>query len=64
MANDLATKKPAVGFWEYQWIVFSRIAAGLLLVGSFSQPTLALTLIGLSVLMAGHTIAKAIKDAR
>jgi hypothetical protein len=64
MANGLSTPKPAVGFWEYQFVTFSRVAAGLILIGSFREPALGLTFIGLCVLIAGHAIAKAIKDSR
>lgn len=64
MANGLSTTKPAVGFWEYHWIILSRVAAGLLFLGSLAIPAFGLTFIGLSVLIAGHAIAKAINDSR
>ncbi len=62
--NHPPTQRAKLSFWEYQWVIFSRFGAGVLLVVSLEEPAAGLTLIGLSVLIAGHAITKAIRETR
>jgi len=53
--------RPRIGFIETSWMVVSRIGAVLLFVGTFEDLRVGLAFVGVSILVAGDLIARAIR---